>query len=139
DSSKVIHGKREKPNGTVVRWYCFVPKNNHWPFIISDYVPERMSDDETNIHPNGITGLQNIMVSCVADVATLTAQMVKYYQLDQDDVRVHGSCFSIQTENSKITYVPFNEDKISQVTLRPHSPMVDERLKHYGISTTDEG
>lgn len=136
-STPMIFGKREKPNGTVVNWHCFAPKDINLPFVKSDYYPDQMSDDETDIHPNGIAAIHTMDVTFAGDLTRFKDRVVEYYQIDTSNVRVDGHCFNIQTENATVNYTQSHKHKITNVALKPLNPMLDTKLGKYGLSTTN--
>lgn len=137
-STKLLSAKREKPNGTVVGFTLFGPKDLNLPFVMSAYTPEKMSDDETNIHPNGINNLHAVDVTYVGDTETFKEQLVAYYQIDRHLIHTHENSISIQTENARINYAQSDQHKITAISLKPRNVIVDAKLKQYGLSTTDD-
>ncbi|MEM7798728.1 MAG: VOC family protein [Chloroflexota bacterium] len=137
-SSAMVHGKREKPNGTVVSWDCFAPKEIDWPFLKSDYDPGQISAEETDEQPNGITGIQSMDVTYAGDPADFRERFMHYYAIDSGRMQTDGKNFCIQTDNAKVNYIWSNQHKITGVTLRPLNRMIDEKLGKYGLSTADE-
>ena len=130
-------GKREKPNGTVVRWRSFFPKDLALPFVMTDYTPEKMSADETDVHPNGITGLHTIEVAFAGEPETFRRRLVDFYQVEEGRVSAEGERFHIQTENATIRYTPSDQYKVTSAVLKPHVPELDTMLSKYSLSTAD--
>ncbi|UHA73196.1 VOC family protein [Paenibacillus sp. 481] len=55
-TSRIINGKRTRPDGNLVRYSLFAPKETELPFIVSHYdPPQRPKKIE---HPNGATGIE---------------------------------------------------------------------------------
>lgn len=137
-STKVLRiGKRKKPNGTVVRWRMFFPNDFDLPFVMTDYTPEKISADETDVHPNGITGLHTIEVAFADEPETFRRRLVDFYQVDEGRVSANGKRFHIQTENATIRYTPSDQYKVTSAVLKPHVPELDAMLSKYSLSTSD--
>jgi hypothetical protein len=138
-SGILSNAKRKKPNGTVVSWTLFGPLDLNLPFVMSDYAPEKMSADETNIHPNSITGLHSVEVAFAGDLETFKGQLMDFYQIEQSNVRVNGNCFSVQTENATINYTQADRYGITAVVVKPSNPMLDAKLSEkYALSTAND-
>ena len=138
-STRMLSAKREKPNGVVVSFTLFGPKDLNFPFVMSDYSPERISSDETDVHPNGITGLQSIEVDFAGDLETFKAGLVEFYQIEQSKIRVNGNGFSVQTDNATINYTQADRHGIKSIVLKRTNQMLDARLSEkYSLSTVKE-
>ncbi|MEM1321583.1 MAG: VOC family protein [Bacteroidota bacterium] len=137
-SSLATNFKREKPNGTTVRWKLFTPKNEDFPFVMSDYTPEKMSSDETNIHPNGITGIQRLEIDVGGDIDQFRGALQQYYGVGEERLKRTEEGFEVRTENATLVYRRADTYKIRQLVLSPSNKMVEERLRGYGIRTAGE-
>ena len=137
-SSGIVKGKRKKPNKTVVRFKVFGAKDLNFPFVISDYYPEKISPDETNVHANGILGVQKLAISVSQDMEQFRTELVNYFAIEENKVAVGRDTFSIKTDNAEITYRQSSKDSIHQIVLFPLNVEVNEKLGKYGITTANK-
>lgn len=56
--SKIIPGKRVKPNGELVKYNFMLLDPEHLPFLVSHYDPPQRP--KSTIHPNGATGIKSL-------------------------------------------------------------------------------
>ncbi|MEM7736185.1 MAG: VOC family protein [Deinococcota bacterium] len=137
-SGKILNaGKRKKPNGTVVQWRSFMPKDLNLPFVMTDYTPEKISADETNVHPNGITGLHTLEIAFTGETADFRAKLINFYQVDETRVTGEGNCFYIQTDNATLVYQQASRHKITSTVLKPRVPALDNMLGKYSLATAN--
>ena len=63
--SKIIPGKRVKPNGELVTYSFMLLEPEYLPFLVSHYNPPQRP--KSTIHPNGATGIQSLELKLPAD------------------------------------------------------------------------
>lgn len=135
-SGKVVAlGKRQKPNGQFLRWWLLFPKDRALPFIISDYVPARMSADETDIHPNGITGLHTLEVHFAGETAAFQQRIRDFYGVEEKNLTPLTEGFQVQTDNARIHYMRSSQPKIASALLQPRVARIDALLGNYNLGT----
>lgn len=60
--SRPIAGKRNRPDGQLVRYSFMLPVPSQLPFIVSPYYPPQHPMDV--IHPNGALGIKQVLMGC---------------------------------------------------------------------------
>ena len=135
-SSKLkTNAKRKKPNGVTVHWKCFMPKNLDFPFVITDYEPEKISADETNIQPNGIKGIQKLKVGVADQMDSFQEELIRFYTIGEDCIdKVHDG-FNVKTANATVEYRKSDKNKVHRIVLYPFDQNVNQKLGKYGITT----
>lgn len=129
--------RRKKPDGTVVTWKCFMPKKLHLPFVMSDYHPQKMSENETDTHPNGITGIKNIDIRFNENTALFKGEIQDFYQISKSNIKDTDHGFSVTTDNAIINYIESDDHSISLLTLSPASGPVNDKLGKYGVTSAN--
>lgn len=135
-SGKVVAlGKRQKPNGQSLRWWLLFPRDRALPFIISDYVPARMSADETDIQPNGITGLHTLEVHFAGETTAFQQRIRDFYGVEEKNLTPLTEGFQVQTDNARIHYIRSSQHKIATTLLQPRVATIDTFLSKYDLGT----
>lgn len=135
NAEKPKHLKRLKPNGVTVRWKLLAPKNLHFPFLMSDYEPEKMSHDETYVHPNGVEGIQRLAVGVADDLEVFQNKLITFFNIENEKVIATQVGFDIKTDNASVGYLTSDQNKINQIVLHPFSEIVNNKLGKYGLIT----
>lgn len=137
-SSKLkTNAKRKKPNGLTVHWKCFMPKNLDFPFVITDYEPEKMSADETDVHPNGIEGVQTLKVGVADEMDAFREELKNFYGIDEDSLYTMQDGFDVSTANATVEYRKSTLNRVHGMVLYPFDQGVNKKLGKYGITTAD--
>ncbi|MEM7331139.1 MAG: VOC family protein [Chloroflexota bacterium] len=136
-SSEIREHRRKRPDRSFVLWQFLMPKNLKLPFVMSDFYPNRMTRQETNVHPNGITGIGAINVQFDGEQIAVIDNLVRFFQILPENISTHSQGFSVKTENAIVNYTKSARQRINSVMLTPYSETVNQRLRKYGIRTTN--
>ena len=131
------NAERTKPNGVTVRFKCFMPKNLDFPFVKSAYLPETMSPDETNHHPNGIQGMKNLKIGVSSGLDQFRKDLIAFYDIEEKDLGTRETGFDVKTANATISYVASPVTTLKCLQLYPYNKEVNDKLGKYGITTAN--
>ena len=131
-SSKVRTGTRINHMSEAVSWEYFGSKDLELPFVISDYRPKKYPEEGATQHPNGATGIKELVVHFSGSVEAFKSKVIQFFKPSPENVEITSSGFSLMTANAKIRYILSSDYHIESLMLKESvSPKYD--LSAYGV------
>ncbi len=85
--SKIIKGKRKRPDGDIVRYNLMLLEKEYFPFLVSHYDPPQRP--KSIIHPNGVKGVKCVELKLPVDEISKIEELCK----DDDCLQLISSSF----------------------------------------------
>jgi hypothetical protein len=112
-TSRVIHGRRTRPDGNQVRYSLFTTDPLGLPFVVSTYDPPQRP--KSIVHPNGATGIKWVKMGAVDE------------QRHDLETLVQG--------DSWLNIIPSTQTKVLEVCLAGLTHSLDASLLHGAVFT----
>ena len=127
NKSKILTMRRKNHLGQKLTWKLFAFKELELPFVMSEYLPERLPEPFADEHPNGVKGIDILEISATKD-------FLQTFSKRFDIPLTSDNSFSLK--NTQINSVKQNRNSLNSVILKIESKntTIDkELLKKYGL------
>ena len=115
-TSRIVHGKRIRPDGLKVKYSLFCPYTVNLPFVVSEYNPPQRP--EKIKHPNGATGVEWVKMEVTES----------YF----------GQFHTLIKRDKRLKIEPSSQTRIFEVNILGLKRDLDPRYLHGAVFTTTE-